>query len=75
MLIKPSEVKFITKDGECQISLSLDVNINLNAEGLSVSSAQQLAQEVQDDDDDKTNWILPDFGGKKVKFGKTVEEQ
>ena len=28
-LIKPGEVKVITKDGEVKISISLDLNINL----------------------------------------------
>jgi hypothetical protein len=68
-LIKPSEVKFITKEGECQISLSLDINVNLNADGLAAVSVKQ-SQAAEEDD--KPNWILPDFGGNKVKFGKEV---
>ena len=70
-LIKPSEVRFVTKEGECQISLSLDININLNADDLAGISAKHLETVEKDD---KPAWVVPDFGGKKVKFGKEVEE-
>jgi hypothetical protein len=76
-LIKPSDVKFITQDGECKIALSLelDINLNLNGDGLSISAKQSQQSIVdEDDDDDKVGWVAPNFGGKKIKFGKEIEE-
>ena len=29
-LIRPSDVKIITKDGELKVSITLDLNINMN---------------------------------------------
>lgn len=73
-LIKPQNVKVISKDGELFISLQLDININLNQTGtLSVSdqplSGQSNAKTKKDDDD--VAWAIPDFiPSEKIKFGK-----
>ena len=34
-LLKPQNVKIVTKDGEIVISLQLDININLNHDNIS----------------------------------------
>lgn len=72
-LIKPYQTKIITKNGECQISITLDLNINLNSDGLvlGVSAADAKVKKKQQEEDDTVNWAIPDFGsGDKIKFGK-----
>lgn len=65
-LIKPQHVKVVTKDGECQVSISLELTINLNTDGVVVSQAKE-RQSVKDD----THWAIPDFTpSAKINFGK-----
>jgi hypothetical protein len=69
-LIKPNEVKVITKDGECQVSIVLELNINLN--GDVAVSAQSIKQEKEKPKSgDNFNWEVPDFeASPKIQFGK-----
>lgn len=73
-LIKPQNVKVITKDGEIVISLQLDININLNQVGaLSVGENPVVKQSSENakSEDDKPAWVIPDFKPtEKIKFGK-----
>jgi len=72
-LIKPYQTKIITKNGECQVSITLDLNINLNSDGLvlGISASDDRAKKKQQEEDDAVNWAIPDFGGEdKIKFGK-----
>ena len=65
-LLKPQQVKVITKDGECQVSISLELTINLNTDGLVVSQAKE-RHGIKDD----TQWAIPDFTpSAKINFGK-----
>ena len=73
-LIKPQNVKVVTKDGEILISLKLDININLNQTGvLSIednSIVKQVSTKPKNDEDDVA-WAIPDFKPtEKIKFGK-----
>ena len=69
-LIKPKEVKVITKDGECQVSIVLELNINLNTDGVAVS-AQTIKQEVKQEKPKESGWEIPDFEAlPKINFGK-----
>jgi hypothetical protein len=73
-LIKPQNVKVVTKDGEILISLQLDININLNQTGvLSIednSIVKQVSTKPKNDEDDVA-WAIPDFKPtEKIKFGK-----
>ena len=73
-LIKPQNVKVVTKDGEILISLQLDININLNQTGvLSIednSIVKQVSTKPKNDEDDVA-WSIPDFKPtEKIKFGK-----
>jgi len=71
-LIKPHEVKVVTQQGECTVSIVLELNINLNAEGLQVAARTVSAETPQED---KVEWAIPDFpSSKKIKFGKYEEE-
>jgi len=70
-LIKPNEVKVITKDGECQVSIVLELNINLNSEGVAAVSAQSIKQVVEKTKESEFPWEVPDFeASPKIKFGK-----
>ena len=75
-LIKPKEVKVITKDGEVQVSISLELTINLNTSGLEVSATAQ-TNKVEDKKkenllpSDGGDWLIPDFDASpKIDFGK-----
>jgi hypothetical protein len=68
-LIRPSDVKIITKDGELKVSITLDLNINMNGsiEALSVDGKSTIKKETSDD---KVAWAIPDFVSEKINFGK-----
>lgn len=74
-LIKPSDVKVVTKDGEVKVSITLDLNINLTnlLEGMSLPSTQSAKKEnnsIAENLDDKVVWAIPDFSSEKINFGK-----
>lgn len=69
-LIRPQEVKIVTKDGEVQVSIILDLNINLNSSGVQVTAQAKMADEQPEKKED-TQWAIPDFGSsQKINFGK-----
>ena len=70
-LIKPQNVKVVTKEGELLISLQLDININLNQSGSFVSTAQDVSKIKVANKDDEVEWAIPEFKpSEKIKFGK-----
>ena len=70
-LIKASDVKVITKDGECKLSISIDLNINLNTLGVSVGAQATNKAESQEAKKESTAWEIPDFAQQpKLNFGK-----
>jgi hypothetical protein len=69
-LIKPHEVRVVTQQGECTVSIVLELNINLNADGVKVA-ARTVSPETPED---KVEWAIPDFTSSKIKFGKYQEE-
>lgn len=72
-LIKPGDVKVITKDGQITVQLQIDLNINLNQTGtVSVSSDGEIKSSTKTvSAEEETSWAIPDFGNtKKIKFGK-----
>ena len=72
-LLKPQNVKIVTKDGEIVISLQLDININLNQSGsFDVNtSASAVTTDVKKKTDDDVRWEIPEFKTtEKIKFGK-----
>lgn len=71
-LIKPNDVKVVTKNGECQISIVLELNINLNGDlAVSAQSAQvEKVSKVSKQNND-IPWEIPDFeAAPKIQFGK-----
>ncbi len=70
-LIKPNEVKVVTKDGECQISVVLEININLNSDNVTIST-QSIKQEKQEKPKSNNfDWEVPNFeASPKIQFGK-----
>lgn len=73
-LIKPQQVKVVTKDGEIEVSIVLELNVNLNVEGLAglaVKASDSTPVQVQKVAEPEMEWAIPDFGtGEKIKFGK-----
>ena len=75
-LVKPGEVKIITRDGELLISLQIDLNINLNQSGSVVveGGVQATHTNVTNNstvENEDSSWLIPDFKpAEKIKFGK-----
>lgn len=70
-LIRPQEVKIITKDGELQVSIVLELNINLNGGGLDVTAQAREVRPVDKHKEEEMQWAIPDFGtSPKIDFGK-----
>lgn len=73
-LIKPNDVKVLTKDGEVKISISLDLNINLNDNKTNIKLNDieiNNSGDINKLNDEKTIWQIPDFSsGEKINFGK-----
>lgn len=74
-LVKPGEVKVVSRDGELIISLQIDLNINLNQTGSIVveggvqAKSQNFAKNETKEEDG--SWLIPDFKpAEKIKFGK-----
>lgn len=67
-LIKASDIKVITKDGECKLSISIDLNINLNTSGITVGVQNA---KVEQKKEESAMWEVPDFAQiPKLNFGK-----
>ncbi len=57
-LIKPSQVKIVTQQGECTVSIVLELNINLNDKTIETTKEEEI------------DWAVPEFSMEKIKFGK-----
>ena len=71
-LIKPGDVKIITKDGEVKISISLDLNINMGevSSGVGILKSN-IEEKINKKEEDKVQWAIPDFAPtEKINFGK-----
>lgn len=71
-LIKPGEVKLVTKNNEVFVNISLELNIkldgNITSLGVDAKATQAQAKKIEEE---KTNWEIPDFSsGGKLNFGK-----
>lgn len=74
-LIKPQEVKVVTKDGQLEVFISLELNINLNGNGFDVTAQAKEVQAIERPKEktvEKTIWEIPDFENshKINNFGK-----
>lgn len=73
-LIRPGDVKVVTKDGECLVNIQLELTIKLDGNGLSVGSVQALATPDTPQKKEEVAWQIPNFGGgPKLKFGQDVK--
>lgn len=73
-IIKSSEAKIVTKNGECEVTISIEpikieITINVNSDG-TVSAASTTTKEIDKKEIEKTDWSIPSFGSKKIQFGK-----
>lgn len=75
-LIRPTKVRVVTKEGECQVNITIDLNINLNTGTIELQSTKAKIDKTVEEDDDKTVWAIPTFKSEdKVKFGKRKEQE
>jgi hypothetical protein len=66
-VIKPQQVKVVTNQGECVVSIVLDLNINLTSDGRTRVQEDPLPAPREE----QVEWAVPEFGPAKIKFGKT----
>lgn len=72
-LIKPGEIKVVSKNNEILLNISLELNIKLdgNLTNLNLGTSNNPLSNLQKKEEDKVNWTIPDFSsGNKIKFGK-----
>lgn len=77
-MIKSVETKIVTKNGETQLSITIEpivieINVNLKNDTIVSSLATSntvLEKTVEPVKEDPTQWIAPNFGAKRIKFGK-----
>lgn len=72
-LIKPTITKIINKDGKETLSISvepivIELNLTITSEGGIAVNNAKAATVVPEEE--KVDWAIPSFGGKKIKFGK-----
>jgi hypothetical protein len=60
--LKGKNVEVVTKEGELTIHIKLDINLN----GVALSEQQEKKKK----EEDKPDWVIPEFSSTKVKFGK-----
>lgn len=77
-VIKAANAKIITKNGECELSISvepivIEVKLQINSDGnVSVGDTQvsALSAEPKPEPEAKPKWVIPSFGSQKIQFGK-----
>jgi hypothetical protein len=72
-LIKPGDIKVVTKNNELFVNISLELNIKLdgNVTNLNLNSDVVQQQAFQKKEEEKVKWEVPDFSsGNKLNFGK-----
>jgi hypothetical protein len=71
-LIKPGDIKVVTKNNELFVNISLELNIKLdgNVTNLNLNSDFG-SQSIPKKEEEKINWEIPDFTpSNKINFGK-----
>ena len=72
-LIKPGDIKVVTKNNELFVNISLELSIKLdgNVTNLNLNSDVVQQQAFQKKEEEKVKWEVPDFSsGNKLNFGK-----
>lgn len=73
-LIKPNEIKVVTKNNELFVNISLELNIKLdgNITNLNIGAQGSVPlANTEKEKEDKVNWAIPDFAPtNKLNFGK-----
>jgi hypothetical protein len=68
-LIKPGEVKLVTKNNEVFVNISLELNIKLdgNITSLGIDAKASKPNKIEEE---KVSWEIPDFSPSKIDFGR-----
>jgi len=71
-LIKPGEIKIVTKNNELLVNIALELNIKLDGSVTNLNlGGSEISGMVAKKEDDKVEWAIPDFApSNKLKFGK-----
>jgi hypothetical protein len=71
-LIKPGDVKVVSKNNEILVNISLELNVKLDGNVTNLNIAGEVpVSNLQKKQEDKVNWEIPDFSSSnKIKFGK-----
>lgn len=79
-LLKMPITKIVKLDnGEEKLSISvepivIELNLTITSEGsVNIASAKAETTTETEESQEKINWAIPTFGGKKIKFGKAGE--
>ena len=72
-LIKPGDIKIVSKNNEVFVNISLELNIKLdgNITNLNLDS-KTTSSSIEQQKKEEVNWAIPDFtsGNSKLNFGK-----
>ena len=81
-LIKPGEIKVVSKNNEILVNISLDLNISLDGTVTGInpqvqSSQSSLSNENKIKNSNDTVWEIPDFESTtgKLNFGKEEKDK
>ena len=69
-LIKPGEVKLVTKNNEVFVNISLELNIKLDGNITSLGIDAKASQPNNKIEEEKVSWEIPDFSPSKIDFGR-----
>lgn len=74
-LIKPGDIKIVTKNNEILVNIALELNIKLDGSvtNLNVGVSNEGISNLNKKEDESVNWAVPDFTTKKIKFGKETQ--
>lgn len=71
-LIKPGDIKVITKNNELFVNISLELNIKLDGNVTNLNVGSSNSTSTNKIEEEKVDWVIPDFtsGVGKLSFGK-----
>ena len=69
-LIKPGDVKIVTKNNEVFVNISLELNLKLDGNITSLGIDAKVPGSNKIELEEKVNWEIPDFSSGKINFGK-----
>ena len=70
-LIKPGDIKVVTKNNELFVNISLELNVKLDGNLTNLNVSASGSSPMEKIEEEKVNWAIPDFTPtNKLNFGK-----